>query len=147
MNVVCDSNIILDLILQRQPFFDEAEKCFFQLHKNKDKVFISASMVTDIYYIIQKELKDSVAAKHEIAKILNGYINIISVDGDDCAAALNLPLADYEDALVAVCAKKTKCKWIITRNAAHFAHSPVKAVTPHDFLRNSSLGDYRNNVK
>ena len=64
-----------------------------------------------------------------------GSINVLDVTGMDCEKAFELPMSDYEDALLEYCAKRHKVDSIITRNTKHFIGSPVKAVQPEDFLR------------
>jgi hypothetical protein len=60
-------------------------------------------------------------------------INVF-VDASGWARARSLPLADFEDAVVAVVAETTRSKFIITRNVGDFAHSPISAGAPLDFL-------------
>jgi len=61
---------------------------------------------------------------------------VIDVTKSDCEKALGLPMDDYEDALLATCAKRRRIELIITRNLKDFAESPVKAISPDDFLTN-----------
>ncbi|MEG6566304.1 PIN domain-containing protein [Thermoanaerobacterium saccharolyticum] len=60
---------------------------------------------------------------------------MLDVTGFDCKKALKLPMEDYEDVLLAACAKRRKMECIITRNIKDFVNSPVRAVLPGDFLK------------
>jgi len=133
MIVLIDTNVILDFILKREPFAQDAMDCLERLIKNKAKVWLTASTITDIYYVTKRALHDGSEAKAVVGKLLYAF-QIANVEKDDCIKALDVDLADYEDAFVSVCAKKVKAEYIITRNTRHFDKSFVPAVSPMDFL-------------
>ena len=133
MTVLVDTNVILDYIHNREPFAQAASDCLEYLFANKAKVWLTASTITDIYYVTHRAWKDHAAAKSVIARLLNGF-QIASVDKADCLNALDIDMSDYEDALVATCAKRVKNEYIITRNTKDYLSSPVPAITPDDFL-------------
>ena len=66
---------------------------------------------------------------------LMDLLDIVDVTRRECIAALNLPMSDYEDALLACCAKNWGAEYIVTRNAKDFSLSPVEALTPDHFLK------------
>ena len=131
MRVTIDTNIVLDYALEREPFARTAIECLERLPSQKARMYLSASVVSDIYYISRQNLHNAAAARKIIEALLAAF-HIIPVDGADCQNALTVGVNDYEDALVAVCAKKVKADYIITRNTKHFAASPVPAVTPEE---------------
>ncbi len=61
--------------------------------------------------------------------------DILDVTGIDCEKAFELPISDYEDALLAHCAKRHKVEWIVTRNPKDFEGSPVKIINPGEVLK------------
>jgi len=134
MTVLIDTNVILDYVLRREPFAQEARECLENLIHDDAKIWITASTITDIYYVSLRALHDASAAKSIIAKLLSAF-QITSVEKADCVKALEVNMPDYEDALVSVCAKKVKADQIITRNTKHFGQSSVPAITPADFLK------------
>lgn len=134
MNVLIDTNVILDAMLSRSPFNEAAQKLFIMAAEEKINAYITANCVTDIYYILHKYLHDATRCKEELRKLFTLF-NIMDITGSDCRRALELPINDYEDALLAACAKRGKIEYIITRNVKDFNNSPVKAVSPDDFLR------------
>jgi len=93
---------------------------------------ITASAVTDIYYIMRKQIGDQ--ATREFLKNAFQLFQVLDVTEADCRNALMLPMQDYEDALQAVCARRAKCSYIITRDAQHYEGSPVPVTTPAQFL-------------
>ena len=135
LTVLIDTNIILDYILKREPFAAAALECLDRLIIGKAGIWLTASTITDIYYVTRRALRDAVKAKDIIAKLLNAF-RIMGVDKSDCLNALDARIHDYEDALVSVCAKKAKADYIITRNVKDFEHSSVPALLPSDYLKN-----------
>jgi len=114
MKIVIDTNVILDFFLSRQPGVDAARQIFTLVHEEKIEAFATASSITDIYYITAKRLGNVVARK-SVRQLLQ-ILKIIAVDGNDCTSALLLPITDFEDALVAVCAKKEAVDYIVTND-------------------------------
>ncbi len=135
MNILIDTNVVLDAMLSRSPFEEAAQKLFIMAAEEKINAYITASSVTDIYYLLCKYLHDKERCKQEILKIITLF-SVIDVTGYDCKKALELSMADYKDALLATCAKRKKMDCIITRNIKVFDNSPVRAILPNDFLRN-----------
>ena len=132
--VLIDTNVILDYVLKREPFANDALACMERLFGAKAKVYLTASTITDIYYLTNKALHDKEKSKDVIAKLLNAF-QIAGVDKADCLNALSLPMTDYEDALVSTCAKKVRAEFIITRNLSDYKNSPVAAIAPADYLK------------
>ena len=134
MKVLIDTNIILDVLEKREPFFEDSYR-IIQLGLEGDiDTIMSAGAVTDVYYLIRQFLKDPVKARESIF-VLSNFIKICSSASDDITKALVLFIPDFEDAVLAVIAKREKADFIITRNEEDFVNSPVPAKTPALFLR------------
>ena len=54
MKIMCDTNIILDVLLERQPFVEDSYKVLSLCEEHRLEGFVSASSVTDIYYLVRK---------------------------------------------------------------------------------------------
>ena len=133
MKIVVDTNIVLDTLACREPFFEQSQLVMQFIAEGKADGAITANAITDIYYILRKHLdKDSLKAA---LRGLMELLDIIAVTEDECLAALDLPVSDYEDALLSCCAGRWKADYIVTRNIKDFPHSTVKAITPADFLK------------
>lgn len=134
MNVLIDTNVVLDAMLSRSPFAEAAQKLFIMAAEEKINAYVTASSITDIYYLLHKHLHDKEQCRQVIFKIIKIF-NILDVTGSDCKKALELPMSDYKDALLAACARRGKMECIVTRNVEDFGGSPVRAVLPDDFLK------------
>ena len=134
MKLLIDTNIILDALMAREPWAKSAQAIMLAAAGEKIEGCITASSFTDIYYILRKRL-DKERTKQTLLGLL-AVVNVLDVTGADCEKAFELPMSDYEDALLAYCAKRHKVEGIITRNTKHFKGSPVKAIHPEEILRN-----------
>ena len=138
MKILLDTNIVLDAIASRRPYNKNAEKIFLLVAGEKAEGFITANCVTDIYYIARKTLTDALVRK--ALRHIFSIFSVVDVRGKDCETALDVPVIDYEDALLAVCAKKAAVDYVITRDEG-LQKNPagVPSILPSDFLR--ILGD------
>ena len=132
MKVLLDTNIVLDILAVREPFKDDANRIFSLIGQDKLTGYITAAGVTDIYYILRKNLPDSDCRK--ALRHLFSVLHILSVTQADCEAAVVSPLEDFEDALIMICAEKANIDFIITRDEIFL--TAEKAISPPDFLKN-----------
>lgn len=132
MRVLIDTNVILDVLCNRQGFVEEASKVFKFCEVNKIEGYISAISVPNIVYILRKELDAEKTKK--ILDQLSLIFKISDLKSDDLKKAANLMFDDYEDALQSVCASRIKANYIITRNVKDFTNSKVAAIKPSELL-------------
>jgi len=135
MRVIVDTNVILDVILSREPFHTSAQKLMILSAEKKIQAFLTANSITDIYYFTAKFLKNPTEARR-VLKVLFATFGIISVGSDDLNRAIEIEMEDYEDALVVACSKKNKSKCIISRDIKDFGTSSVPVMAPDDFIEN-----------
>ena len=133
MRVYLDTNIIIDAFAAREPWRKDAENIIRLASLDQLEIVLSSSALTDIYYICNKVLNDKKRTREIIKQILTLFI-IADVKKNDIIEALNLEVADLEDALVATCSKRMKAQYIVTRNVKDFEKSSVTAIKPHDFI-------------
>ena len=134
MKLLIDTNIILDALMAREPWAKSAQKILLAIAEEKAEGYITASTFTDLYYLLHKYLQDNEQTKQALLGLV-ASVNILDVTGTDCEKAFELPMSDYEDALLAYCANRHKAGHIVTRNEKHFEGSPVPAISPENLLR------------
>lgn len=134
MRVVIGTNVILDILLEREPFFESSYAALKRALAEDAECFLSATAVTDIFYLLRKGLGDPVKAKESLERLLRLMI-IADVLALDIQTALTDAMPDFEDAVVHAVAARTKADYILTRNVADFDGSAVPAITPQDFIR------------
>lgn len=132
MRIAIDNNVILDALLERKPFFEESQQVMIAC-TDDNRGYLTANSLTDIFYVLRKFI-GTTQAKLAIRQLVDLFL-IISVDDTDCVNALSLPIDDFEDALMAVCAKKAGVDYIVTRDDKFLSYkSPVKTISPKGLL-------------
>ena len=129
--VFVDTNVILDVLLQRGAFWQDAMKVFTLAELGEFRACVSASSITDIFYVAKKKLTTTVA-RAAIDKLLYLF-EVVSVDINDLRSALALPIDDMEDALQVWCAQKVKADALITRDVGDFQDIGIAVITPADY--------------
>ena len=134
MRLMIDTNIFLDVLLQREPFFDSSKAVLKLCEDKKAQGFLSASSATDIFYIVRKGLQSTDAAYKALGSILD-IVKVLTVTNDDVLNAFVRKAADFEDCLLATCAKSNKCAAIVTRNKKDFLDFGIPLVSPEELLK------------
>ena len=133
MNLLIDSNIILDMVQRREPFSANSTEIIADCIKQKYQVFVSAHSLCDIYYILRKDL--SVIQRLKLVEMFCQFFTVIPEKSNDFIAVVQNPnTEDLEDGLQIQCATKSGLDYIVTRNIEDFKNSSVPAILPSDFL-------------
>jgi len=131
--ILIDTNIIIDYLADRTPFAADSERVIEMCIDEYAEGALSASAVTDIYYIMRK-VTGREKALIKIRPLLE-ILDVVSVGKSEILKAMELDIPDFEDALAAVCAERIKANYIVTRNTKDFKNSSVKAITPKDLVQ------------
>jgi predicted nucleic acid-binding protein len=132
VRVLFDTNVLMDVLLDRQPFVETSAQLLDQVVRGTITGLIGATTVTTIFYLASREIgkKD---AKRQIEKLM-ALFEIAPVTRSVLEAAMTSRSPDYEDAVLAEAAHQAGAQAIVTRNLKDFAHSPVRAYTPKQWL-------------
>ena len=132
MKVLIDTNIILDVLCNREEFVEHSLKIFKLCEVKKIEGYISALSIPNIVYIMRKQL-DSKKVK-EILEKLSLIFEIIDLKADDLKRASSFDFKDYEDAIQSAQASRIKANYIITRNVKDYISSKVTAIKPSELI-------------
>lgn len=133
MKVVVDNNVIIDALKPNPEFEANAQEILRLASVKKIDGFISANSLTDIFYVLRKA-HGAEKAKAMVQKLLL-ILDIIGIDPVDCADALSLPMNDFEDAIIAVCAQKIGADFIVSRDEGFIkSETAVKIITSQQLL-------------
>ena len=131
MKVFIDTNIVLDLLLQRRNFLINAEKIFSLAYKGKIILYFSAvSFVSVTYYLGKHTNKDIKAVLEDLCKI----VKILPFDKHIIEKSLYSNFKDIEDGYQYFTAKENGIPIIVTRNVKDFLVDDISVVTPEEFL-------------
>jgi len=134
MKVFLDTNVIIDVLQERDSFFQNSYEVMKMAARNKVDACISANCISDIYYIIRRSGKSVQEARASLLG-LQQLLSICDTTAADIARAFHLEVVDFEDAILAASARRERAQFIITRNIKDYANSPIEAITPEQFLK------------
>ena len=132
MNVVFDTNIVLDFFLARQPFYKDARVLFARVGTGDLRAFLSATTVTTIFYLSAKAIGRKAAL--EKVRTLLKLFEVAPVHRPVLEDALDLGFSDYEDAVLHEAAVQVGAEAIVTRNAKDFARAKLRIYTPAELI-------------
>ena len=133
MRILVDTNVILDVLLRREPFYSNGAKVLNLSKKDGVELYISASAITDIYYIANQALKN----KEDVKNLLMNLVKIVSiacVSEDEIKNALLLSWKDFEDSVQYSVALLQKMDGIVTRNTNDYKKAEMEIWTPEELL-------------
>jgi predicted nucleic acid-binding protein len=133
MKILVDTNVILDVLLQRHDFYDNSCAVFKLVEQRQIDGGISASAFTDIFYLVNKEIKN-VETVYAIADTLTAIFTITPVFDETIKVALGLRWKDFEDAVQYTVARENNFDCIITRNIDDYETPAIPCYRPTDFL-------------
>lgn len=130
--VLFDSDVLLDILAQRQPFVLASAQSLDVALKGKVQGYVAGRSVTNIFYILRRQVGSEVS--RELLSRLLTRIQVVSVTDEVIRQALISPIKDFEDAVASIAANFAGLELIVTRNIADFVDSTVPAMLPEEFL-------------
>lgn len=133
IRVLLDTNVVLDFVLARQPFFKAADEIFTRLQNYEYEAFVSAITPINVFYTTRKEKNKATAfiAVEELLKL----VQITESGNYIYRNALTLNFNDYEDAVQHECATAENLDAIVTRNIKDYKNATVAVYSPDVFLQ------------
>lgn len=133
MRVMLDINIIMDVLLEREPFYENSKTILSLAERREISAYLSATAIPIIYYLIKRYVSKEKA--DEVTDIVISMFEIAKVDKDVIIKAKELEFKDFEDAIILSSAENEKLDFLITRNKRDFCKSKtVKVIDPEEFL-------------
>lgn len=134
MVVLIDTNVIIDFLMKREPYAQDAIDIVDLCNKKQVDGYLAAHTIPNLFYIMRKDF--SVAQRREMLNALCRIFKISGIDSRTILAALKIDtFEDFEDCLQMECAVETGAEYIITRNPVDFVNSKVNVIKPKEFLR------------
>ena len=128
-----DTNIVIDLLSRREPYYDEAATLFSLADKNQVKLSVSSLTIANTSYVLLRQM-DSIKAKSILRK-LRLIVKILPLDDKIVGLALNdETFSDFEDGLQYFTAIENGQETIITRNLKDFKNSKLPTITAKQFI-------------
>lgn len=130
--IFIDSDIILDVLLEREEFFQSSAKILDLGELNKFKLYTSVVAITNIAYILRKELKN-IKKVNEYINIILGIIKALPVTEEIIINSMQTDFNDFEDSIQYVTAKTNGIKILLSRNKKDYKKAEIQILTPLEF--------------
>ena len=134
MLVLFDTNIILDILEKRSPFYDSSKSVLENCVSGNIKGYIALHSISNIFYILRKRYSAA-----DRRKLLLNILDLLQIAGADHESVRNAlqkeDFSDFEDCLQNECAKQIHADYIVTRNTNDFSASDTPAIIPDDLLK------------
>ncbi|MEH2358321.1 PIN domain-containing protein [Nostoc sp.] len=134
MKVLIDTNIVLDFLLEREPFFQDAELLFQEIASGRVVGYVTATTLTDIFYISRRHTRSIEQARQAVSETLTAMV-ICAVNRAVLESGFGSGLADFEDAVQIACAIAEGLDAILTRDTQGFLSSSVPVLSIHELLQ------------
>lgn len=133
MRLLLDTNVLIDYYSRREPHWQNALKLRIAAAFGDVELWASSQSFPNIEYILRKAIP--VAELREMFTQSMDFLKVCGTTSEDTDAAFRSGWPDLEDFLIARAAKRVKADYLITRDAAGFAQSPVRVMTPTAFIK------------
>ena len=132
MRVLVDTNVVLDVLLNRKPFAEAAAQVFARVEESRIDGFLCATTVTTVDYLLSKTLAPR-QARQALQRLLDLF-EIAPVNRPVLEQALRSDIADFEDAVLEQASRLVGVNVIVTRNIRDFAKSSVTVLDPLELI-------------
>ena len=137
LKILVDVNVLLDVLLRRQPHFEASEAIWTAVEHHKIDGWVSADSFSTLYYLSHRALNHA-EAYHGI-QMVHKVFATAPLDAAVIGEALRLTVDDFEDAVKYACALQLNVTAIVTRDERHFQHATIPVMTPRAFLAKFNL--------
>ncbi|HBB87222.1 MAG TPA: DNA-binding protein [Blastocatellia bacterium] len=132
MRVLLDTDVVLDLVLAREPF-DQAARVLFKWHEQgRIDAYIAAITPVNVFYVARK-LKGIEEARQAV-KLLLTSLTVCPLHKSILDEAEKLPFSDFEDAVQHASATASRLEVIVTRDVRDFKNATLPVLSPREFL-------------
>ena len=132
VRLLIDTNIVLDIVLERDPWVEDATALLDAVAKGRADGYVGSHAVTTVHYVVERERSRAVAAT-AVSDLLQ-LLSVVPLGTADFQRALGLGLRDYEDAVQVAACLQIGADYLVTRNAKDYKGAPVTARSAGEVL-------------
>ena len=132
MRILFDTNIVLDVLLLRKPYYTSATFLLSEVEQGNIEGYLCPTTITTIGYLVTK-VKGASEAKGLIKNLLNIF-KLTELSRQVFEAACNHKISDYEDAVLHESAKISSIEGIVTRNIKDFKYASLRVYDPEELV-------------
>jgi predicted nucleic acid-binding protein len=130
--VLIDLNVVLDVLQRREPFYDMSAGVLASAETGMVEGWVAAHSLTTLFYLLAR-YQSAEQARVALTDLLT-FLSVAAVDHVVIEQALNLPYADFEDAVQMMAAVRSGVQYLVTRNVRDFSKGPLPVIQPAELL-------------
>ena len=134
MRIFWDTNVLVDLLMVRRPFYESASTILTMSEENNWQIIVSSLSVMNANYVCCERGKMPAEMWERKILGLGSLVSICSLDSDSIFTSYFSRWSDFEDCVQYNCAIKNQCGCIVTRNTRDFRMSSLPVFEPDDFI-------------
>ncbi len=131
-SVLFDLDVILDVLQQREPFFDMSARALANAETGLVQGWVAAHSLTTLFYLLAR-YQSAEQARIALTGLMT-FLSVAPVDQAVIEQALNLPYQDFEDAVQMMAAVRCGAQYLVTRNVHHYKAGPLPVLQPAELL-------------
>lgn len=135
MTIFLDTNVWIDFLLERKPFYTLAASVLSYADSKSYKLCVSTLTVVNAHYICCERFRMPTAIVISKMEALSDLLTICSVSQEDISQAYSDGWADFEDSVQHNAALRAGASCIVTRNKKDFAQASLPVMTPEEFVQ------------
>ena len=138
MRVLVDTNIIVDVLQKREPWFEAGSEIFLASADERITGLITSKQACDVHFFARKIFRGQENVDEKARDILSRLFSVFEVIdtlGSDCEEALTIDNGNYEDCVMLASAARLHVDCIVTRNPDHFRGSGIRVYSPDEFVK------------
>jgi predicted nucleic acid-binding protein len=132
VRLLIDINVLLDVVLEREPWAASAAQLLSAIETNRAHGYVAGHTITTVHYVVShgRNRKAAAAAVSDLLRI----VDVVPIAKEDLQHAVGLSMSDFEDAVQVAAALKISADYIVTRNEKDFRSSSIPPADPPTVL-------------
>jgi predicted nucleic acid-binding protein len=132
MKLLLDINVLLDVLLQRNPWSESAAHLLTRIERGEASGFVAGHTLTTVHHVVSRA-RNRLSAAAAVTDLLR-FLEIVPIEKVDFNQALVLPIDDFEDAVQAAAALKIGVDYVVTRDEKGFRALSIPSVNSGEIL-------------
>jgi predicted nucleic acid-binding protein len=133
MNVFLDTNVVLDVLAEREPFYNDSAAVCTLAEQGQIRGLVSVLSYANIYYVVRRK-RDRRAANRSVRLLRDAFVPV-ACDEQILGQAIDAGMKEFEDAIQFFSAVHSHADCLVTRDPGHFPRSTLPILSPAEFLQ------------
>ncbi len=137
MKVFVDTNVLLDVLARREPFYGDSSRIWSLAERGRIEAQVSVISFNNVYYVVRRAANRRTAEK--ALRVMRNVFTPVALNAQVLSQAIDAGFGDFEDAIQFHSAVYAGAGCLITRDADHFPAADIPVLSPAEFLASHDL--------